>query len=395
MSRVRRFFSRRWVRVLLVLCGLFALAVGVLAVEVWESLGMPPSGDDLKRLESSKQFDDGVFVNAMPMEPMRPVAATLKFITDKADNGAPEGLLDVPTLTRAAFATPPASGLRVTWLGHSTSIVELGGIRLLIDPVWSKYSGPSNWYGPGRFHAPPLPLSELPEIAAVVISHDHYDHLDTKTIKALSDSGHSFITPLGVGSHLRYWGVPADRITELDWWQEVTLSGVRLVCTPARHFSGRSLWDRNATLWAGWAMIAPDKRVFFSGDTGMHPAFREIGERLGPFDLTLIETGAYNVSWRDVHLGPEQAVRAHQLVGGKLMIPVHWGTFDLALHSWTEPAERVMVAAEKAGVALAIPQPGQPLEPSAPPPLKKWWPDMNWESASEAPVRSSALPDDL
>ncbi|WP_424521163.1 MBL fold metallo-hydrolase, partial [Rubrivirga sp.] len=178
-----------------------------------------------------------------------------------------------------------------------------------------------------------------------MISHDHYDHLDMPTIRALAGRVPRFAVPLGVGAHLESWGVPAASITELDWWDGLEVAGVRLVSTPARHFSGRGLTDRDQTLWSGWAILGAERRVFYSGDTALSPDFLEVGRRLGPFDMTFIESGAYNDAWADLHLGPEQAVAAHRMVRGELMVPVHWGLFDLALHGWTEPAERVRAAA--------------------------------------------------
>jgi L-ascorbate metabolism protein UlaG (beta-lactamase superfamily) len=247
--------------------------------------------------------------------------------------------------------------------------------------------------GPERVHEPPLPWNELPPLDAVLISHDHYDHLDMPTIRRLIDTDVPILVPLGVGAHLEHWQIPAERIIEHDWWDEYQLGDLRLVTTPARHFSGRSMLmtDRMQTLWAGWALIGPAHRIYYSGDTAMFPGFHEIGRRLGPFDATMIESGAYNQLWRDVHVGPEQAVQAHVMVGGKVMIPVHWGTFDLALHSWTEPVERVMIAAQRFGVTVATPQPGQSVEPATVPPPTRWWPTTEWETAEEAPVVSSSL----
>ena len=221
------------------------------------------------------------------------------------------------------------------------------------------------------------------------------------TVRALADRVPRWVVPLGVGAHLEAWGVAPERITELDWWGEAAVGGrggaaVRLVSTPARHFSGRFL-RRDGTLWSGWAVVGDSTRVWYSGDTALTPQFAEVGRRLGPFSLTLIESGAYDAAWADVHLGPEQAVAAHRLVQGGtggLMVPVHWGLFDLALHGWTEPAERVRVAAEAAGVAVAFPRPGESVTPSAYP-AEPWWPAVPWETAAAAPTVSTGLPDSV
>ncbi|HLA63928.1 MAG TPA: MBL fold metallo-hydrolase [Rhodothermales bacterium] len=297
-------------------------------------------------------------------------------------------LVDPETAARLAG---PAADLRVTWFGHSTLVVEVEGVRFLTDPVFGDYASPGPLFGVRRFFAPPVPLDGLPPIDAVVLSHDHYDHLDAGTIQQLADRVPRFVVPLGVGAHLEAWGVAPDKITELDWWEEREVKGVRLVATPARHFSGRSLVGRDGTLWAGWAFIGARRRAYFSGDSAMTPQFAEVGDRLGPFEVAMVEVGAYDAAWSDVHMGPEQAVEAFQMARGGLLVPVHWGTFNLAFHGWTEPIERLLVAAERAGVTVAVPRPGGSVEPDAPPALERWWPQVPWRTAEEAPVVSTGL----
>jgi L-ascorbate metabolism protein UlaG (beta-lactamase superfamily) len=382
-SRMRR--VGRW---MLGLAGIAALIVGVLLMEAWTSLGQRPTGERLERISQSEHFKDGQFVNRLPV--VEEIGkATVRWLKG-GNNLEPDVPLPLERRTSADFATPPASGLRITWLGHSTLILEIGGKRILTDPVFSKRTSPSQWWGPARFHEVPLALADLPALDAVIISHDHFDHLDMGSIKALAGKV-PFFTPLGVGQHLEYWGGPADQITELDWWQSIKLDDLELHCTPSRHFSGRSLLGRNATQWASWSLISPTRRLFFSGDTGMFPGFSEIGERLGPFDVTLLEVGAYDAAWADVHLGPEQAVAAHKLLRGTLMMPVHWGTFNLAVHAWTEPAERLIAAADKEGVTVRIPRPGGQIDVADPGELDRWWPDIPWETAEQHPVVSSGL----
>ncbi|HEY8090702.1 MAG TPA: MBL fold metallo-hydrolase [Polyangiaceae bacterium] len=230
-------------------------------------------------------------------------------------------------------------------------------------------------------------------VDAVVLSHDHYDHLDCATIIAMKDWDTTFVVPLGLGAHLVYWGVPESRIVEHDWWDRTTIGGVEIVSTPSRHASGRDVVDTGAKLWSGYAFVGPAHRVYYSGDTGLFPALRDIGERLGPFDLTMIEIGQYGEGWPDWHLGPEQAVVAHQRVKGRVMLPVHWATFALAYHGWTEPIERALVAAQAASVSVVVPRPGQSVEPSEPLPLDRWWPNLPWRTASEAPMRASSVDD--
>jgi L-ascorbate metabolism protein UlaG (beta-lactamase superfamily) len=278
------------------------------------------------------------------------------------------------------MAAPPLrSGtepLAVTWLGHATALVEIDGHRLLTDPVWSQRCSPSRALGPQRLHPPPLPIESLPALDAVLISHDHYDHLDMHTVRALARTQRApFITPLGVGAHLREWGIPASRVVELDWNASVQIGELRLACTPARHLSGRFL-SRNNTLWASFAVVGPEHRVYFGGDTGYTGSFSDIGTEHGPFDLTVLPIGAYNKSWPDIHMNPEEALRAHRDLNGDnsgVLMPIHWATFRLAPHPWAEPAERLTDAAAAEGVEIAVPKPGGRVVVGRVPKVEHWW----------------------
>jgi len=351
--------------------------------------GAAPEGARLERMRRSPQWNGKAFQNTLPMRSAGGAASIWEFFFGNRDLRQPAEPVPTVARTRADFDAP--QDLRLTWLGHGTTLVEIEGRRFLIDPVFSRNASPGPLFGVARFFDPPLPLDEVPDLDAVVLTHDHYDHLDTRTVRQLAARVPRWIVPLGVGAHLERWGVPADRISEHDWWEEARIGSIRLVSTPARHFSGRFLDDRNRTLWCGWAFIGRERRLYATGDGGFQPAFAEVGEKLGPFDATLAECGAYNADWADVHLGPEQAVRAVQDARGGLMVPVHWGTFNLAFHGWTEPAERVLVAAEAAGVPIAIPRPGESVVVDAPPPAERWWPELAWATADEAPVVSSGL----
>ena len=278
-------------------------------------------------------------------------------------------------LTRADFERPPETGLRATWIGHSSVLIEIDGARILLDPVWARRASPSTLIGPKRFHPPPIPIDELPALDAIMTSHDHYDHLDRDVVRALAkdptQSRARFVVPLGVGAHLERWGVAPERITELDWGESTTVGPLTLTATPARHFSGRGLSDRNHTLWASWSVKGPVNRVFHSGDTGPFAGFAEIGTQHGPFDLTLMKVGAYDEQWPDIHLNPEQAVEAHTRLRGKAFLPIHWGTFNMAFHRWDEPADRVVAAG--VGTTVIVPRPGESIEPSRAPPVNAWW----------------------
>jgi L-ascorbate metabolism protein UlaG (beta-lactamase superfamily) len=274
-------------------------------------------------------------------------------------------------------------------------LIEIDGVRVLTDPVWGPRASPSVLVGPKRFQPVPVALRDMPEVDVVVISHDHYDHLDYPTIRALAKTNVPFVTSLGVGAHLEYWGVAPERITELDWWEAHALpvGGVVLTAAPSQHFSGRGLKDRNASLWSSFAIRSPRHSVFFSGDTGLTTEYRAIRERLGPFDVTLLEIGAFHPAWGDIHLGPDNAVQAHAMLGG-LFMPVHWGTFSLAIHAWDQPAERLLELAPRTGAQLLMPMLGQPVEPAHADAPKPWWRDVDSTSAKimTDPTQKSALP---
>ncbi len=390
---------RLWHRVL----GWAALAVvasvAVLTIEAWPALGGEIDGARLERVQRSPQYGGGSFENVLPAQADGfSLGTAWDFFTSTTPAQFPASPLATVSREAADFAAP-RQRLRVTWLGHSAMLVELDSARILIDPVWGERVSPSRWIGTRRFAPPPLALDDLPEVDAVLISHDHYDHLDMPTVRALAHRVPQWFVPLGVGAHLESWGIAPEAITELDWWESASLgspeaSGVTLVSTPARHFSGRFVDDRDATLWTGWAILGRTERVFYSGDTALTPSFAEVGERYGPFDLTLIESGAYNAAWADVHLGPEQAIAVHRMVRGRVMMPVHWGMFDLSVHGWTEPAERVRVAAERLGIPVAFPRPGESVTPEAYTP-EPWWPALPWKTAVESPAVSSNLPDSV
>src|SRR5947209_2492733 len=338
------------------------------------ALGAQPA--DIRGVaERSPHYRDGVFVNLEPAsfnidaEEQRNIVWEL---IGTRSVGRPAA--DIPLITpEPRTFDAPAGRIAVSWLGHSTALLEIDGYRVLTDPVWSERCSPSDVVGPSRMHPPPAPLESLPALDAIVVSHDHYDHLDIDTIIALSRSQWApFVVPLGVGSHLRAWGIPDERIIELDWNERTQINELTLICTPARHFSGRFL-NRNATLWASWTIIGPAHRAFFGGATGYTKSFGEIGREHGPFDVTLMPVGAYNKSWPDIHMNPEDAVRAHLDVHGGLLVPIHWCTFRLAPHPWAEPIERLLIAADTAGVKVAVPKPGGRVDSTATIELEPWW----------------------
>lgn len=248
-------------------------------------------------------------------------------------------------------------------LGHSTVLLRLSGLYVLTDPVFGERASPLPFAGPKRFHAMPLSIEQLPALDAVLISHDHYDHLDKPSVQALAAKTSMFIVPTGVDRHLRRFGVPAEKITVLSWWQHTQLGPHRIHATPAQHFSGRSLFDRNQSLWASFVIeSAAGQRLFFSGDSGYFAGFAEIGRAFGGFDLSMMETGAYDELWPDIHMQPEQSLRAHLDLGAKYLLPIHNSTFDLAMHAWFEPLQRLATASDAYQAQLLTPQFGQTLK---------------------------------
>ena len=352
-----------------------------------ELLCRTPTGARLERMRASPRYAGGRFQNTYAPEVLGSgkMPGLREFMFGGSDR-KPMGLLPVVD-PREAWAQRPASALRATWLGHSSVLLEIDGCRVLTDPVWGARVSPIPGIGPKRFQPSPVTLASLPPLDAVLVSHDHYDHLDYPTIRALRKLDVTFVTSLGVGLHLESWGIPAQRIVELDWWESTTLpGGLQLTAAPSHHFSGRALHDRNATLWSSFALRGPKHSVYFSGDTGLSSAFIDIGQRLGPFDLVMLEVGAFHPAWGSIHLGPDNALKAWDHLGSGKLLPVHWGTFNLAIHPWSEPAE-VLLASGRQGVLM--PRPGEPVEPAHVDAVDAWWRDTVkggsrgcfWESA--------------
>ncbi|WP_030872487.1 MBL fold metallo-hydrolase [Streptomyces sp. NRRL S-37] len=346
------------------------------------AFGADPSGERMARIRRSPHFKDGVFQNPGGAARIRPSGSTrdlakIYFDKDSRSRRAPKGAIPVHPTTLADISRPPATGLRLTWMGHSSVLAEIDGHRVLFDPVWGERCSPFPFAGPRRLHPAPLPLAALGPVDVVVISHDHYDHLDLPTIKALAGTDTLFAVPLGVGAHLERWGVSAGRLRELDWHETTKIGGLTLTATPARHFCGRGLRNTQHTLWASWVAAGEEHRIYHSGDTGYFEGFKDIGTDHGPFDATMIQVGAYSDFWPDIHMTPEEGVRAHlDLQGGEaagVLLPIHWGTFNLAPHAWAEPGEWMEDAAGEAGQTVAFPRPGEPFEPAGTLPVEAWW----------------------
>ena len=361
-------------------------ALGALAVaarrtghDVGEQIGGAPDGDGtrLSRMQRSAQWRDGRFHNldrsaedGAPVESIGARDVARRFLAERVQR-VPGG--EVPLRTDGA--TLPDHGVHFTWLGHASVLVSLDGERVLFDPVWGERCSPSRHVGPRRLHPVPFPLEDLPEVSAVVISHDHYDHLDMGTVTRLSELQPScrFVVPLGIGAHLEHWGIDPGRVTELDWHESCHVASLELTAVACQHFSGRGV-RRNNTLWSSWVVRSEAGSVYFSGDTGYFDGFEEIRVDYGPFDAAFMAIGMYDPAWRPMHLDPEEAVRATVELGSPLAVPIHWCTFALAPHAWSDPPERFIAAAEEVGVAYVIPEVGEAVDVADPvaagPP---WW----------------------
>jgi L-ascorbate metabolism protein UlaG (beta-lactamase superfamily) len=358
-------------------------------------LGSKAHGARLERMSASARFKDGVFRNTFPVSSglkKGSALSTVKEFLCGDQRRVPTGVL--PILNPLdPWLRPAQSGLRATWLGHSTVLLEIDGMRVLTDPVWGERVSPLAFAGPKRFHPAPVEIERLPQLDAVVISHDHYDHLDYPSILRLIPLGVPFVTSLGVGAHLEAWGVPPERIIELDWWESTRIRDLTITAAPSQHFSGRSVNDRNHTSWSSLAMRGPRHNVFFSGDTGLTQEYAEIKTKLGPFDLILLEIGAWNPAWGDIHLGPENALQACAMLGGGAFLPVHWGTFNLAIHAWDDPAEQLVKLAPT-DAPLIMPRLGQPIEPGHVQSIDPWWREVEQTEAAPAPVEAVTDPID-
>lgn len=309
--------------------------------------------------DSSPQYRDGQFHNSKLIPPTKywPIAA--RYLRGEGEANTPSIEIPVIELSRTDIERLPAAELSVIRFGHSTSLVKIANQLWLIDPMFSSRASPLRIAGPKRFHAPPIAIQDLPDLDGVIISHNHYDHLDKQSIQALKGKVKHFITPLGVGAKLRAWGIDEKKVSELDWWDSVEISTLTITATPAQHFSGRGLFDRNETLWASWVLKSAGHRFFYSGDSGYFDGFAEIGDRFGPFDLAQLEVGAYDSMWPYVHMSPEEAVSAYRDLKAHKLMPVHNGTFDLAFHPWYEPFDRMVELAMEQNVNLLTPRFGE------------------------------------
>ncbi len=354
------------IKLILVVLGIVLIAVVILIFNTSiESVSQPLPENRLKK---------GKFLNSetqYKVELGKTYQVIVAYFKDKRKAAVPSKGIPIEELSKEHLAK--VQGDLLYRLGHSTIMMRLNGEYLLADPVFSDRASPVQWAGPKRFHPNPIAIENLPNIRAVIISHDHYDHLDVASIKQLNNKVEQFVVPLNVGQRLIDWGVDKSKIVELDWQQSIDLGSIKLTATPAQHFSGRALLDTDKTLWASWVIQSDKARLFFSGDSGYFKGFKEIGERYGPFDVAMVETGAYNELWSEIHMMPAQSLQAHIDLQAKWMMPIHNGTFDLALHDWYTPFDEISTLADQADVKLLTPQFGEAINLDNIQETARWW----------------------
>ena len=355
------------------------VALLLIGLSSCSQFGQLPSGRHLQKIKKSNNFskEKEQFVNRRPnlfdkiRKRMEAESLWYDFFFGGGNQRTPKEKLPEVVPNLQDFLKK-SDHIKVIWLGHSTLLINLGGKVLLLDPIFSGAASPVPFVV-RRFQPPVVKLKDLPHIDYVVISHDHYDHLDRDTVKYFRDKQTLFLVPLGVGARLKGWGIKKEKITELDWWENFKSGGLTFTATPAQHFSGRSLFDRNKTLWAGWVIEKGAQKVFFSGDTGFDSHFKDIGKKLGPFDIAFLENGQYNVLWREAHLLPKEVPQAFFDVNAKYLIPIHWAMFEIALHPWYEPGEKIKINAKEKGINLLTPKIGQMIELGKNQKTTFWW----------------------
>lgn len=375
MKRVFKIF-RKIGLVLLAVILLLTVTV-TLFLYIAPQIGGVAQGERLERMIASPNYDGEIFQNTietnMDISLSDFPSMMYKFLkgTERAE---PDKTIMTSPFEANLYPAVPDSQTAITWFGHSSALVKFEGKTLLFDPVFSPRTSMISFMGPKNFKLDSyMQVEDLPEVDAVIISHDHYDHLDYQTILKLKEKVDHFFVPLGIGAHFERWEIPADAITELDWWEEADFEGLTMVLTPARHFSGRGLADRNTTLWGSWAIIGENQKIYFSGDGGYTPEFQKIGEAYGPFDLAFIECGQYNEMWAQIHMMPEEGVQASIDLQARVMIPIHWGKFPLALHTWEDPVVRMTAKADEMGVEYLLPTIGETIILTEDEPKSRWW----------------------
>lgn len=353
---------------------LVVLAIATALFMQQKSFGKLPSGARFERIKKSKQFKDGSFQNINPTRLLAEGASYFGLLTKYFGKGIDREPTQTLPSVKTNLKTLPVEKPSLVWFGHSSFLITINGKKILSDPVFSDRPSPVQYAGSKSYPGTRVYSdTDFPNLDVIVISHDHYDHLDFNTIVALKDRTKLFCVPIGVGEHLAHWGVSPEKIKEFDWWEgESVAEGIDLTCTPARHFSGRG-FRSNKTLWASFVLKTGGYTIFIGGDSGYDDSFKKIGEAFGPFDLAMLECGQYDKQWPDIHMMPEETVQASIDLKAKVLLPVHWGKFTLALHPWKDPIQRATLEAEKLNVKLTTPVIGEPIYLDGTLPSTKWW----------------------
>ncbi len=357
----------------------FSAIVGVVFVNMSPQFGKGYGDDQKDRFAGLDNFENGKFVNQHLTEmDVNFFEATIEYFKNDPSR-SPDRNIEVNKIDSIAIEEHPEEITYLTWFGHSAFLLEIDGKKILLDPMLGDTPAPHPLLGKKRYSQElPIEIEKLPFIDAIILSHDHYDHLDYPSIKKLKDKTGQFFVPLGLGSHLKSWGVPDNKIQEFNWWEATRWDGIQLVCTPARHFSGRGILDRNVTLWCSWVIQGRNHKIFFSGDSGYDDHFKEIGEKYGPFDISLLECGQYNEDWKAIHMMPEETVQAAIDLKSQMFIPIHWGAFTLAFHSWTDPVVRASKKAAELDMPMTTPRIGETIKIGSDDyPKEQWWDTYN------------------
>ena len=330
----------------------------------------------IKKLQNSPQYKDGKFVNPIEAPIMAPDSTwsyiKKRFFSSRIDP-EPTGKVPVKTIQQNEWTGINRDSVFFAWLGHSSILIAVDGKKILVDPVLEERASPFSMIGPRRFHPTPATAKGLPPIDVVLITHDHYDHLEEPTIKQLNSKTSLFLVPLGIGELLEDWGISSNKVVELDWWERHKVGSLNFIATPAVHYARRWLFDGDERLWCSWSVQSQNNRFFISGDSGHFDGFKKIGDELGPFDMTFLKIGSYDDMWKQIHMLPEEAVQQHQDLRGDIMVPLHWATFDLALHPWYEPIERALASVETKDVQIITPLIGERIDINRLPTMTKWW----------------------
>ncbi|MFC1640679.1 MBL fold metallo-hydrolase [Patescibacteria group bacterium] len=325
---------------------------------------------------TSERYKEGKFQNTYPrkIQTAGSVFQTFKKWTNNRAGRKPQEPL--PIVVPELDDVDVSSDVRFIWLGHSSLYCEIEGKRLLLDPILQNRVSFTQLAGPKRFQPSPLAAEDIPDLDAIIISHDHYDHLEKDTIKKLAPRTKHIIVPLGIKPLIARWGIDADKIQELDWWDIASFDGLEIIAGPAQHFSGRSFRDINKRLWCTWIIKGFNKRIFFSGDTGMTDELEKVGAKYGPFNLGFIKIGAYGDEWPTIHLTPDESVELCKMLQCQLLMPIHWATFTLSYHPWREPGDRLIELAGKENVSIVTPKIGESVELSKQRENRIWWKDL-------------------